>query len=121
MLTDLEGVFRSLKKSALGLRPIYHQKEKHVSGHIFITLMACHFDDNDAHATPPMAKKLGPDTRLKAFETRKLNYSIPANNVALIRGELYYNLLWPELVKKFTKLPKDLTAPKSIAMSEVKL
>ena len=41
MLTDLEGVFRSLK-SELGLRPIYHHKEKRVSGHIFITLMAYH-------------------------------------------------------------------------------
>ncbi len=68
-----------------------------------------------------MAKKLGPDTRLKAFETRYLTYSIPAKNVTLVRGELFYNLLWPELVKKFTRLPKDLTAPMPIAMSEVKL
>lgn len=30
MLTDLEAVFRSLK-SELGLRPIYHQKEKRVN------------------------------------------------------------------------------------------
>jgi transposase len=41
MLTDLEAVFRSLK-SELGLRPIYHQKEKRVNGHIFITLLAYH-------------------------------------------------------------------------------
>jgi len=41
MLTDLEGVFRSLK-SELGLRPIYHRTEKRVSGHIFITLLAYH-------------------------------------------------------------------------------
>ena len=41
MLTDLEGVFRSLK-SELGMRPIYHQTEKRVSGHIFITLLAYH-------------------------------------------------------------------------------
>jgi transposase len=41
MLTDLEGVFRSLK-SELGLRPIYHHKEERVNGHIFITLMAYH-------------------------------------------------------------------------------
>jgi transposase len=41
MLTDLEGVFRSLK-SELGLRPIYHQKEERVNGHIFITLIAYH-------------------------------------------------------------------------------
>jgi transposase len=41
MLTDLEAVFRSLK-SELGLRPIYHHKEKRVNGHIFITLIAYH-------------------------------------------------------------------------------
>lgn len=41
MLTDLEGVFRSLK-SELGMRPVYHHKEERVSGHIFITLLAYH-------------------------------------------------------------------------------
>jgi transposase len=41
ILTDLEGVFRSLK-SELGLRPIYHHKEERVNGHIFITLIAYH-------------------------------------------------------------------------------
>lgn len=79
-------------------------------------------DEKGMHTSPPKAAKLGPDTRLKAYETRELKYSIPANNVALIRGELYYNLLWPGLVKKFSKkLPSDLTAPVSIALSEVKL
>jgi hypothetical protein len=38
-LTDLEAVFRSLK-SELGLRPIFHQKQSRVDGHIFITLLA---------------------------------------------------------------------------------
>jgi transposase len=41
LLTDLEGVFRSLK-SELGMRPIYHRQEERVSGHIFITLLAYH-------------------------------------------------------------------------------
>lgn len=41
MLTDLEAVFRSLK-SELGLRPVFHQKTKRVTGHIFITLLAYH-------------------------------------------------------------------------------
>jgi transposase len=39
MLTDLEAVFRSLK-SELGLRPIYHQKERRADGHLFITVLA---------------------------------------------------------------------------------
>ena len=45
MLTDLEAVFRSLK-SELGLRPVYHQITKRVSGHLFITVLAYHL----AHA-----------------------------------------------------------------------
>jgi hypothetical protein len=38
-LTDLEAVFRSLK-TELGLRPIFHQKQSRVDGHLFITLLA---------------------------------------------------------------------------------
>ncbi len=38
-LTDLEAVFRSLK-SELGLRPIFHQRQSRVDGHLFITLLA---------------------------------------------------------------------------------
>jgi transposase len=41
MLTDLESAFRSLK-SELGLRPIYHQKEKSIDGHLFISTLAYH-------------------------------------------------------------------------------
>ena len=39
MLTDLESVFRSLKRE-LGLRPVYHQKEDRSDGHLFITVLA---------------------------------------------------------------------------------
>lgn len=42
MLTDLEGVFRSLK-SELGLRPIYHHTEDRVDAHLFITVLAYQF------------------------------------------------------------------------------
>lgn len=41
MLTDLEAVFRSLK-SELGLRPVFHQKTRRVSCHLFISLLAYH-------------------------------------------------------------------------------
>ena len=41
MLTDLESAFRSLK-SELGMRPVYHQKEVRVDGHIFISIIAYH-------------------------------------------------------------------------------
>ena len=41
MLTDLEAAFRSLK-SELGLRPIFHQKDKRTEGHLLITTLAYH-------------------------------------------------------------------------------
>jgi transposase len=39
MLTNLEAVFRSLKTD-LGLRPVYHQIERRVEGHLFISILA---------------------------------------------------------------------------------
>ena len=41
MLTDVEDAFRCMK-SELGLRPIYHQKERRCDGHLFITTIAYH-------------------------------------------------------------------------------
>jgi hypothetical protein len=72
-------------------------------------------------AMPPVATQLGLDSRLKPHEERLLSYDIPGQGVVLVRGELFYNLLWPVLVEKFKHLPADLTAPKLIAVSEVKL
>lgn len=42
MLTHLESVFRSLKTD-LGLRPVFHQIDRRVEGHLFITVLAYHF------------------------------------------------------------------------------
>ena len=39
LLTDLESVFRSLKRE-LGLRPVFHTKEDRSDGHLFITVLA---------------------------------------------------------------------------------
>lgn len=78
-------------------------------------------DEKGDPAMPPVATQLGLDSRLKPHEERFLSYDIPAKGVVLVRGELYYNLLWPVLVNKFKHLPADLTAPKQIAVSEVKL
>jgi transposase len=41
MLTDLEAVFKSLK-SELGMRPVFHQITKRVTGHLFISVLAYH-------------------------------------------------------------------------------
>ena len=40
-LTEIESTFRSMK-SELGMRPVYHQTENRVTGHLFITLLAYH-------------------------------------------------------------------------------
>jgi transposase len=39
MLNQVEDTFRSMK-SELGMRPIFHQKEKRVESHLFITVLA---------------------------------------------------------------------------------
>ncbi len=40
-LRRVEDAFRFMK-SSLGLRPVYHQKERRVDGHLWITIMAYH-------------------------------------------------------------------------------
>jgi transposase len=40
-LTEIEAAFRSLK-SELGMRPVYHQLENRIDGHIFISIIAYH-------------------------------------------------------------------------------
>ena len=42
MLTKVESAFRDLK-SELGLRPIFHQKDKRTKAHFFISMLAYHF------------------------------------------------------------------------------
>ncbi len=78
-------------------------------------------DDKGKPVPPPKAKKPGKDTRLEPYERRKLEYSIPAKGVAVIRAELYYNLLWPSLKKKLDFLPKHLKEPKLMVFSETYL
>ena len=54
--TNLESVFRSLKTD-LGLRPVYHQVERRVEGHLFISVLAYHF----VHALRLQLKAQGVD------------------------------------------------------------
>jgi len=44
-LRGVEDAFRFMK-SSLGLRPIYHQKEQRVDGHLWITILAYHLIQN---------------------------------------------------------------------------
>jgi hypothetical protein len=75
-------------------------------------------DDAGKPAPPPMATKPGPDSRLKPHEDRTLTYEIPAKDVVLVRGELYYGLLWPGLAKQFSQLPENVRTPVVTAVVE---
>jgi len=75
-------------------------------------------DDQGMPAPPPTATKAGDDTRLKPHEERTIEYDIPAEGVALVRGELYYNLLWPGLIEKFSHLPDEVKEPTLVAVAE---
>lgn len=44
-LRGVEDAFRFMK-SSLGLRPVYHQKEHRVDGHLWITILAYHLIQN---------------------------------------------------------------------------
>jgi hypothetical protein len=88
-----------------------HPSQGDPQGYFALTLA----NDEGKPVPPPEATKTGTDTRLKPHETRVLTYEIPAKDVAAVRGELYYNLLWPSLVKKFSDLPEELKAPVLIA------
>ena len=78
-------------------------------------------DDAGKDAMPPTATQLGPDTRLRPHEERVLSYEIPAKGVALVRGEVHYNLLWKVLADKFAHLPEELRSPRTIAVAETRL
>jgi len=79
-------------------------------------------DDEGKPAMPPVATKIGMDSRLKSHEERTLSYEIPAKGVALVRGEVYYQLMWTVLAEKLKDaVPEDVRAPKLIAQAERKV
>jgi len=47
-LRTIEDAFRFMK-SSLGLRPVYHQKEKRVDAHLWVTILAYHLIQNCAY------------------------------------------------------------------------
>ena len=78
-------------------------------------------DDAGKDAMPPTATQLGADTRLRPHEERVLGYEIPAEGVALVRGEVHYNLLWKVLADQFKHLPEDLRSSRVIAVAEAQI
>lgn len=92
-----------------------HPAQDDPQGYLAYTLA----DDAGKEAMPPVATKLGTDSRLKPHEERTLVYSIPVKGVHLVRAEVHYNLLWSVLAEKFKQLPEDLRTPQLIADAEV--
>jgi hypothetical protein len=79
-------------------------------------------DNEGKPAMPPVATKIGLDSRLKSHEERILSYDIPAKDVVLVRGEVYYQLVWTNLAEKLKQAaPADVIAPKLIALAERKV
>ncbi|MCB1877692.1 MAG: cytochrome c family protein [Chromatiales bacterium] len=77
-------------------------------------------ENDDSPASPPTAKKLGSDTRLKPNETREIDYALPAV-VTAVRAELYYDLLLPPLKEMLKTVPSQLKQSQRVAFAEVKL
>ena len=79
MLTNLESVFRSLKTD-LGLRPVFHQIDRRVEGHLFISVLAYHFvhtlrlqlkDQGIAHSWETLRETLATQQRVTATLQRR--------------------------------------------------
>lgn len=84
MLTDIEATFRSLK-TELGLRPVYHQKEERVTGHLFITLLAYHL----VHVLRYQLKQAGihlswDSIRQRLSTQQRLTLSLPTDDHKII-------------------------------------
>lgn len=78
-------------------------------------------DGKGNQAMPPTAKDVIGDTRLMPHEERKLDYDISGDGITVIRAEVLYDLLIPQLVKKLEKvLTPDLKETKSVAFAEVR-
>lgn len=79
-------------------------------------------DENDKPTSPPNAKKIKGDSRLKPGEVRQLDYEIPVAGVVKVKAELKYSLLLPPIVKQFdTVLPPEVKQPVLVSRTELDL
>jgi transposase len=68
-LRGIEDAFRFMK-SSLGLRPVHHQKEHRVDGHLWITIIAYHLIQNCLYQLKKQGIKWHWETILKAMMSR---------------------------------------------------
>jgi Transposase DDE domain. len=88
MLTEIEATFRSLKTD-LGLRPVYHQKEDRVTGHLFITLLAYHLvhtlryqlKQQGIHSCPERSRRVSWDSIRNIMSTQqRITITLPTDD-----------------------------------------
>lgn len=79
-------------------------------------------DDEGKPAMPMMATQVGHDSRLQPGEKRSLQYLIPSQGVAVVRAELFYNLVSKMLIEKMgDKLPDAAKKPTLVGRAEASL
>jgi transposase len=84
LLTEIEATFRSLK-TELGLRPVYHQKEDRVTGHLFITLLAYHLVHTLRHQLRQQGIYLSWDSIRNIMSTQqRLTITLPTDGDTII-------------------------------------
>jgi transposase len=82
MLNQVEDSFRCLK-SELGLRPVYHRKDRRQEAHLFITVLAYHL----LASIQKDLKKKGISYRWETIRTRLSNQTRVTTSITNDRGE----------------------------------
>jgi cytochrome c553 len=79
-------------------------------------------DDEGKPAMPPVATRVGKDTRLNPHEQRSIRYEIPAKP-AVVRAEMLYSLVFEGMKPRILELTDDkaLLEPKRMAVYEARL
>lgn len=95
-----------------------HAQQEDPKSYLFYQLA----DDEGKPAMPPVATKVGIDSRLEPHERRVLSYEIPVEP-AVVRAELIYNLVFEGMKANVMKLTDDeqLLKPRRMALYEARL
>jgi cytochrome c553 len=95
-----------------------HAQQEAPEAYLFYQLA----DDEGKPAMPPVATKVGKDTRLTPHERRVLSYDIPVKP-AVVRAEMLYNLVFEPMKPNIMKLTDDeeLLKPRRMAFYEARL
>lgn len=95
-----------------------HAQQEAPEAYLFYQLA----DDEGKPAMPPVATKVGQDTRLEPHERRVLTYTVPAGT-SVVRAEMLYNLVFEGMKPQIMQLTDDteLLKPRRMAFYEARL